>query len=243
MNLEILYQDEHIIAVNKPHGLLVHRTKADFNETQSVVDTLRDELKLTIYTVHRLDKPTSGVLIFALSSEVARSLSEQFAARTVQKKYLAVVRGVPPAEATIDYPLKEELDKMTDKMARKNKPAQVAVTKIRTIVQVELPFEVDKYPTTRYALVEAKPLTGRKHQIRRHLRHINNPIIGDTTHGSGKHNRFFESQFKIRRLLLACTQMTFQHPKTGVELTIKANLSHEFNQVLEKFGWKEYYDS
>lgn len=239
MTLEILYQDNEIIAVNKPHGLLVHRTKADFNEKESVVDYFRDQ-NIKVFTVHRLDKPTSGVLIFALSAEMARSLSEQFLKRTVKKKYLAVVRGTPKAEQVIDHPLKEELDKMTDKMARKDKSAQEAITHIRTLVQVELPVQVDKYPTSRYALVEAKPLTGRKHQIRRHLRHINHPIIGDITHGSSKHNRFFESEFKIRRLLLSCTQMTFQHPKTGVELTINAKLSNEFNHIIERFGWKEY---
>lgn len=239
MELSIIFQDNDLLVVNKPHGLLVHRTKMDFGEKESVVDHLRDK-GLQVFPVHRLDKPTSGVLIFALSSEVARSMSELFAARKVQKKYLAVVRGVPPAEAVIDHPLKEELDKITDKLARKDKPAQEAITHIKTLVQVELPVLVDKYPTSRYSLVEAKPVTGRKHQIRRHLRHINHPIIGDVTHGNSKHNRFFENEFKIRRLLLACTQMTFQHPKTGVELTINANVSSEFNEIIERFGWKEY---
>lgn len=239
MNIEILYQDSEIIAINKPHGLLVHRTKADFNEKESVVDFFRDQ-NIKVYTVHRLDKPTSGVLIFALSSETARELSEQFLNRSVQKKYLAIVRGTPNPEVIIDHPLKEELDKMTDKMARKDKPPQEAITHIRTLANAELPIQVDKYPTSRYSLVEAKPLTGRKHQIRRHLRHINHPIIGDITHGNSKHNRFFESEYKIRKLLLACVKMTFKHPKTGSELTITAQVSPEFRMISEKFGWKDF---
>jgi len=226
MSLEILYQD--------------NKTKMDFGEKESFVDFLLDGMNIKVFPVHRLDKPTSGVLIFALSSEMARVLSEQFLHRKVKKKYLAVVRGTPKPQDTIDHPLREELDKISDKMARKDKPAQEAVTHIKTLAQIELPVQVDKYPTSRYALVEANPVTGRKHQIRRHLRHINHSINGDGTHGNSKHNRVFENEFKIRRLLLTCKQMTFQHPKTDVELTINAQLSSEFNEIIERLGWKEY---
>jgi len=236
MNMEILYQDNDILAINKPHGLLVHKTKLDFNETQSAVDYLREAIG-SVFPVHRLDKPTAGVLLFALSSEMARKLSLEFAERRVKKEYLAIVRGVPKDEVLIDHPLKEEMDDISDKKANKNKPPQDAVTQIQLLSSVELPIQVDKYPTSRYSLVLAKPLTGRKHQIRRHLRHINHPIIGDITHGSGKHNRFFESQFKIRKLLLTCTKMNFTHPRTGIPISIEAPVSEEFQKILTQFNW------
>ena len=240
MEIPILYQDQHIIAINKPHGLLVHRSKMDFHETESAVDYLREKLGQQIFTVHRLDKPTSGVLVFALSSEVAKELSEQFFLKSVKKEYTAIVRGVPADDVVIDHPLKEEKDELSDKKARKDTPPQEAITHVKLLAKVELPIQVDKYPTSRYALVRANPVTGRKHQIRRHLRHINHPIIGDINHGSGKHNRFFENEFKIRRLLLACTQMTFQHPKTGVQLNIKAPLSSDMQNIMIKLGWKDF---
>lgn len=240
MEIPILYQDQDLIIINKPAGLLVHRTKMDFHETESAVDHLREKLGQQIFTVHRLDKPTAGVLIFALSSENAKTLSEQFMNKTVQKEYTAIVRGVPESEVIINHPLKEEKDELSDKKARKDTPPQEAITHVRLIAKVELPYQVDKYPTSRYSLVKANPITGRKHQIRRHLRHINCPIIGDINHGSGKHNRFFENEFKIRKLLLACTQITFQHPKTGVQLNIKADLSDDFKGIMEKLGWKEF---
>lgn len=237
MSLEILFQDQYILAVNKPAGILVHRTKMDFGERESVVNQLRDQIGVQIFPIHRLDKPTSGVLVFALSSEVAKIMSTEFIEHRVQKKYLAVVRGIVKEEITVDHPLKEELDSISDKMAKKDKPAQSAITHFSPLAQTELNFSVDKYPTSRYSLVQAIPVTGRKHQIRRHLRHLNHPIIGDTTHGSSKHNKFFESEFKIKRLLLSCTQMTFTHPKTNVLIKITAPLPEDFQNLLTKLGW------
>lgn len=239
--LTILYRDEHFLAVHKPAGLLVHRTKLDVRESQAALQIVRDQIGQKVFPVHRLDRPTSGALIFALDSISARSMTEKFAAQNVSKKYLAVVRGIPrKSEWVIDYALQEELDAVADSQARENKPAQSAVTEVKVLDQIELPFSVDKYPTSRYALVECRPKTGRKHQIRRHLRHEGHPIIGDITHGTGKHNRFFESQFGIRRLLLACTELSFTHPQSSQPVCIHAPLDSEFKELLRKFKWEKH---
>ncbi len=241
MSLPILYRDENIVVVNKPAGLLVHRTALDRAAIQAAVQIVRDQLGCRVYPVHRLDRPTSGALIFALSSAVARDLSRSFVSRSVTKHYLAVVRGVPKESAfVIDYPLKEELDEICDKMADQAKLAQSAVTGVEVLGRVELPVQVDRYPTSRYSLVKATPVTGRKHQIRRHLRHMGHPIIGDITHGVGKHNRFFEQEFSLRRLLLACTEISFPHPISQIPLTIKAPLAEDFHGLLLKLGWENY---
>lgn len=240
MALSILFHDKNLVAVNKPAGILVHRTKMDFGQTESIVNLLRDQIGAQIFPIHRLDKPTSGVLVFALSSEIAKIMSQEFIERRVHKKYLAVVRGRMNEEISVDHPLKEELDKISDKMAKKDKPAQEALTHFSPLANTELPVSVDRYPTSRYSLVQAMPVTGRKHQIRRHLRHINHPIIGDTTHGSAKHNKFFENEFKTKRLLLACTEMTFTHPKTNIPMTLKAPLSEDFKNLMIKLGWDNH---
>ena len=236
--LELLYRDEHLVAVNKPSGLLVHRSAIDRHETRFALQLVRDQIGQRVYPVHRLDKPTSGVLVFALSPNAARALSEQFAAQQVQKRYLAVVRGYAPEQGVIDHALTEELDKMTDRRARQDKPAQAAETHFLRLATVELPVCVERYPQTRYSLVECMPKTGRKHQIRRHMKHIAHPIIGDAKHGKGVHNRFFQSEYNCHRLLLVCVEMRFQHPLTGAELVLRAELDEAFYTVLTAFGWK-----
>ncbi len=237
MHLSVIYQDNYLVAINKPSGLLVHRSNIDRHETRFALQLLRDQLGQHVYPVHRLDKPTSGVLLFALSSEIARVLSEQFASNNVKKAYLAVVRGYCPEQGTIDHALTEQFDKMTDKRSRRDKPAQQAVTHFKRLATVELPFYVDRYPQSRYSLVEAQPETGRKHQIRRHFKHIAHPIIGDAKHGKGLHNRFFQSQFGCYRLLLACTSMTLTHPVSHEVLPLKAELDQSFTDTLEQLGW------
>ncbi len=239
-NLEILYQDSDYIAVNKPSGMLVHRTKLASRESVAALQVLRNQIGQMVYPVHRLDRATSGVLIFALSPESTTLLAQDFIEKRVMKKYLAIVRGKAPSSCVIDHPLKEELDKISDKKARLDKPAQEAVTEMETLATVDLPFQVDRYPSSRYSLVKASPRTGRKHQIRRHLRHINCPIIGDVNHGVGKHNRFFREHYQNKRLLLACTEVSFQHPKTGTAINIKAPLAADFKMILEKLGWADY---
>ena len=168
--LDILYRDEHIIAINKPSGLLVHRSAIDRHETRFALQILRDQIGQHVYPVHRLDKPTSGVLLFALSSHCAQKLGTLIAANHVKKNYVAIVRGYAPEEGAIDHSLTEEQDACTDKKARKDKPAQDALTHFQRLASIELPVQVDKYPQSRYSLVSCQPVTGRKHQIRRHMK-------------------------------------------------------------------------
>ena len=235
--LDILYQDEYLVAVNKPSGLLVHRSMIDRHETRFALQIVRNQIGQYVYPLHRLDKPTSGVLLFALSPEVARKAGEIFEKGLVDKSYLAVVRGYAPESGVIDHALKEELDKMTDRKARQDKPAQEAVTEFERLATVELPLAIDRYPNSRYSLVKAMPKTGRKHQIRRHMKHIAHPIIGDAKHGKGVHNRYFSEHFSAGRLLLACTEMSLPHPVTGSPLCITAPLDQTFCDLLERFGW------
>ena len=238
--LEILYQDEHLVVVNKPSGLLVHRSMIDRHETRFAMQIVRDQIGQHVFPVHRLDKPTSGALVFALSSEIARKMGEQFQEKGVEKTYLAVVRGVTPECGVIDHALKEKHDKMTDKKARKDKPPQEAVSVYRRLATVELPVQIDRYPQSRYSLVEVKPKTGRKHQVRRHMKHIAHPVIGDAKHGKGNHNRYFAKHLNAGRLLLACTSMSFQHPVTGDDLHITAPLDSVFSELLVRFGWEDF---
>ena len=238
--LEILYQDKALVVVNKPSDLLVHRSMIDRHETRFAMQIVRDQVGQHVFSLHRLDKPTSGVLIFALSSEIAKAAGEQFRNGEVEKTYRAVVRGYTPESGVIDHALKEELDKMTDRKARQDKPAQEALTKYKRLATVELPIQIDRYPNSRYSLVEAYPQTGRKHQVRRHMKHIAHPIIGDAKHGKGNHNRYFAKHFAAGRLLLHCTRMKMQHPVSGELLTFNASLDLTMKQLLERFGWQDF---
>jgi len=235
--LEIIYQDEHIVAINKPSNLLVHRSWIDKEETRFAIQILRDQIGQYVYPVHRLDKPTSGVLLFALSKEVARAISEQMQERAFKKEYIAIVRGYTPQSGEIDYTLKEVLDKMTDAKAQTDKEAQSAVTGYETISQVELPFSVGRYKTTRYSLVSLRPRTGRKHQLRRHMKHLLHPIVGDTKYGRGEHNRFFREQFDAHRLLLHAHKLTFLHPVLNKEMTLSAGVDEVFLDLFAQLGF------
>ena len=234
---EVIYRDEYLVAINKPSGLLVHRSPIDRHETRYALQLVRDQIGQYVYPVHRLDKPTSGVLLFALSSDSARELSRQFAAGGVRKHYLAVVRGHCPHEGCIDYPLREERDRIADRDRRSELPVQNAITRYTRLATVELPLAVERYPQTRYSLVALQPETGRRHQLRRHMKHIGYPLIGDAKHGKGIHNRFFRTQYGCHRLLLACTAMAFVHPASGQPLALQAALDAPFQRVLEAFGW------
>lgn len=233
--LEILYRDEHLVAINKPSGLLVHRSLIDRHETQFAIQLTRDQIGQKVYPVHRLDKPTSGVLLFALDGDTARLLSEQFTNSQVQKTYLAIVRGYTEVSGIIDYPLQEELDKIADALADQDKPAQQAITHYRRLAMVEFPFPVGRYASARYSLLELQPKTGRKHQLRRHMKHIFHPIVGDTTHGDGKQNAFFREQFANQRLLLHASILQLQHPHRRTTLRIEACLPADFQAMADRF--------
>ena len=226
-----------MVAVNKPPGLLVHRSMIDKRETQFAMQIVRDQIGQHVYTVHRLDKPTSGVLLFALSSDVARQLSDAFASNSIEKQYLALVRGYCDDNGDIDYALKEELDKIADKHASRDKDPQSAITKYCTIDKFERPHAVGRYTSARASLVKLLPKTGRKHQIRRHMAHIRHPIFGDTTHGDGKQNRFIRDIYQFKGLALTAISLRLTHPETGELFTIQAPLDSRFSEILEKWGW------
>jgi len=235
--LEIVFQDEHFVAVNKPAGMLVHRSWLDKHETQFVMQTLRDQIGQHVYPLHRLDRPTSGVLIFALSSEVASQVMPMFANHEMEKTYHAIVRGWIEDQGRLDYPLKVELDKIADKHASQDKEAQEAITDYAPVAKTEIPYATSKFPTTRYCIVEMKPLTGRKHQLRRHMAHLRHPIVGDTTHGDGKHNKLFREVYDSNRLLLHASSLKFVHPFTGQALVIKAGVDETWHKLCAEFDW------
>lgn len=237
MSLTILYQDEYLVAVNKPSGMLVHRSFLDRHETEFVMQTLRDQLGQHVFPLHRLDRPTSGVLLFGLSAEVARLMGNT--QQQWQKEYLAVVRGYFPDILRVDYPLKEQLDDIADRDAMPDKPAQSAVTLFECLAQTELPYPSTRYATARYSLIRCLPETGRKHQIRRHLKHVFHPIVGDTTHGDGKQNQLLRDNLGLNRLMLHAWKLKFTHPITQKTVLIVANL-HGFTEILNKleFDWR-----
>jgi tRNA pseudouridine65 synthase len=237
--LEIIYQDAHFVAINKPSGLLVHRSFLDKRETRFAMQMLRDQLGQHVFPVHRLDRPTSGVLLFALSSEDARAMNQLFIDGTIQKRYIALTRGFAPESVVLDKPLKEELDKIADKFADQNKAPQEAITEFRCLHQAALPIPLGKFPTVRYSLVECFPKTGRKHQIRRHLKHLAHPIIGDVNHGDNTQNHFFYEHFQLQRLMLFATTLSFVHPYTNEPICIRANLGPEMLAVCKALGWPE----
>jgi tRNA pseudouridine65 synthase len=227
--LEILYQDDALIAVNKPAGLAVHRSKMVGNTETFLIDVLREQVGGTVYLAHRLDRATSGVLLIARSSEVAAALGEQFMGRDVHKLYLAVVRGWPdPAEGIIDYPLPG---------SRETGPRRDARTDYRRLATVEVPIALGRYPQQRYALVLAAPQTGRFRQIRKHMAHIHHPVIGDCQHGRSDHNRLYKQYFSCHRLLLHAWRLRFRHPVDGRPMALEAPLDDAFDSLLNRFGW------
>lgn len=235
MKLEILYLDENLVAINKPSGLLVHRSEIDSRETLFALQLLRNQLGQRVYPVHRLDKPTSGVLLFALNSETASLMVEQWRQRDVEKRYIAVTRGYMPETLHLDYAMAPPIDKYA-----KNeyvKPPQEAITDFERLATVEIDVEIDKYPQSRYSLVEVMPKTGRKHQIRRHLKHISHPIIGDARYGKGRHSRYFRDHFDAGRLLLHAWQLSFLHPYTNKPMNLFAGLDKPMKGLLERFDW------
>lgn len=235
---ELIYEDEHLIAAYKPEGWLVHRSDIDRHETQILLQYLRDLTGCHLYPVHRLDKPTSGVLVFAKSGEVAAALQAQLDSETSTKQYLAVCRGYCPEQGVIDHPLPPVADfKHQRKRPKSELPRQEAITHFRRLATVELPFEVDRYPCSRYSLVEVELITGRRHQIRRHFKHIHHPLIGCPKYGKSTHNRFFAEQLQCARLMLHAYRLRIQHPVTNAPLDLRANPRGCFHTLMQEFGW------
>ncbi|MBR9885390.1 MAG: tRNA pseudouridine(65) synthase TruC [Oceanospirillales bacterium] len=239
---QILFEDDWIIAVDKPAGLLVHPSWIAPAKTPNLVSWLRERYPgEKIHTVHRLDRATSGVILFTRNKDVAHALQTAFSERQVLKRYLCVVRGWTDEFGEIDYALKPIHDRIADAHANPDKPAQEAVSSFRRLGCVELPIAIGRYPVARYSLVEVCPKTGRKHQIRRHMKHIFHPLVGDTKHGEGRHNRLFREHFGLHRLLLMATEITFTHPVTKEEIAVKAPVSDEVDRLFSEFGWQGLY--
>ncbi len=235
--LDILFRDDHYVVIDKPSGLLVHRSPIDKRETRFALQILRNQIGQHIYPIHRLDKPTSGVMIFALHSEAASAMADVINSEKVNKTYWAVVRGYAPEEGFIDHALSYQADDYADRDRRVLPEPQSAQTHFRRLATVELPIFVDRYPQSRYSWVELKALTGRRHQLRRHMKHIGHPIIGDARHGKGVHNRFFRSEYGADRLLLMARELSWQHPITGQQITCQATLDEAFSRVFNAFDW------
>lgn len=225
--LEIVYQDEFLIAMNKPHGLLVHKSSIAQDTNQFAVQLLRDQIGQRVYPLHRLDRKTGGILLFALQEELNGVMQKQFAENKIHKQYQAIVRGYTPDNMEIDYPLKRE-----------DGVVQEAFTRLHTLGRVEQPFAVGKHPTSRYSMVLLEPETGRMHQLRKHMAHVFHPIIADRPHGCNKQNKFFLDHFGMNTMLLHASQLTFTHPVTGVQQRITANYQPEFQRMYDTLGFQ-----
>jgi len=225
--LELLYLDDRLCAIAKPSGIMVHRTGISTDRI-FLIDLLRERLGRRIWTVHRLDRATSGVLLFALDVEMAADMGRLFEAGAISKRYLAVVRGWLDESGEIDKPLRGARNKTRD-----------ALTRYRRLATAELPVAVPPHETARYSLAEIEPKTGRTHQIRRHLNHISHPIVGDVNHGDRRHNRLFRARFGCYRLLLHAVSLEFEHPATDRSLEIQAMPSDDFVEVGSALGWSD----
>jgi tRNA pseudouridine65 synthase len=225
--LEIVYEDPYLIAVNKPHGLFVHRTVLDYTATEFALQMVRDMVGNHVYSIHRLDRKTAGVLLFAKDKAIQSQLAKMFIQKEIDKKYLAIVRGYTPDLGTIEYPLVTEDGKIQD-----------AITHYTTISRTEIPFSSGKFATSRYSLIEVNPETGRMHQIRRHMSHIFHPIIADRPHGCNKQNRFFIQQYKMDTMMLHASRLTFTHPINLNRTELCAKTHDEFNRMISTLGFE-----
>ena len=223
--LDILYLDDYLAIVHKPAGWLVHRTPLDKGESRFVLQTLRDQIGQHVWPVHRLDKGTSGVLVFALNAEVARTLGQAFEmGEGLHKTYRAIVRGWPLPEGWIDHALK----RMPDDMRSEREEIQPAQTRYQTLRRGALPIAQGQFPSLRWAEVQLQPLTGRRHQLRRHMKHIAHPIVGDATHGKGPLNRAVAADVGVTRLWLHALRLDMRHPVSGQALGVDAPCGEEW---------------
>jgi tRNA pseudouridine65 synthase len=229
--LPILFEDEQLVVIDKPAGLLVHRTNQAYGEEENALIQLRDQLGTWVAPVHRLDRATSGCLLFAKNEQVLPSLKALFMDRAIEKRYLCIVRGIPSQpDGLIDHPLTSE----------RSGKLQEAQSKYRVLQESEQPFDsTGRYPTSRYSLLEVELLTGRTHQIRRHLAHIRHYILGDRKHGDNKQNSYFETHFGLQNLLLHSWKLDFTHPLTQDSLQLTCVPPPYFQAIAEKLGWSK----
>lgn len=228
----ILYRDEYFIAVFKPAGLIIHRSKLTLPHEPVLMQAVRDQIGQFVYPMHRLDRPTAGIVLFGLNSEAAGRLGQLFIDRKIDKYYQALVRGHVDARFTIDRPLREKFGEDWEKGSTDDNPEQSAVTHFTRIEDYEVPWPMAGFETSRYSLLEIKPVTGRWHQIRRHLNHIAKPVIGDHRHGDHRHNQLMYERTGVYRMLLSAVRLDFRHPYTNELVTIATNRGSGFDQVV-----------
>lgn len=222
--LEIVYEDDFIIAINKPAGLLVHRSKLARDVKEFALQILRDQVGYQVTPIHRLDRKTSGILLFAKEQENVHLFQMALQEAETQKRYVAFVRGYFPEEILVDYPLINDSAKK-----------QEAVTQFRLLKHIEIPLPFGKFQTSRYSVIEAFPKTGRMHQIRKHLNHLRHPIIGDRPHGCNKQNALFLREFNLDKMLLHAEELRIKHPFLEEELVVKAGLPEHFEEIVGIF--------
>ena len=229
LSLPLLHLDDHLAVIDKPAGLLVHRTAIDAHEEDAALQRLRDQLGRPVWPAHRLDRGTSGVLVFALSAEVASLLGVALAERRTHKRYLALVRGWPAADAgVVDHPLARDPE-----LPSAGQPHLDAQTEWSCLRRQDVPVSTDpRFATTRLALLACEPVQGRRHQIRRHLKHLAHPIVGDANHGKGPLNRALAAHFGRQRLWLHAQRLTLTHPITGAALALEAPPGPEWDPFL-----------
>ncbi len=227
---DILLCDEHLLVVNKPAGVPVHGSRMLEGRPDTLLAMARAATGRMVHAAHRLDRPVSGALLLAFDRETLATLGLAFEQRRIQKRYLAVVRGWTEAEGHVDHPLRPPRDER-----RVGDEAREARTRFRRIARVELPYAVRPYSTARYSLLELEPETGRRHQLRRHMKHISHHLVGDTTYGKGEHNRMFRDAFGCTRLLLHSRSLAFEHPVSGREVTVTAPLDDAFGEIVDLF--------
>ncbi|MDC0584567.1 pseudouridine synthase [Bacteroidales bacterium] len=222
MDLKIIYRDEYLIAIDKPHGLLVHRSKYARDAKVFALQELRNQIDQHVYPCHRIDRKTSGVLLFALDENTNSLMQQQFAGTGVEKQYHAIVRGHTPDKGTIDYALINEQGKQQD-----------ALTHYVTLKRFEIDVPLGKFNTSRYSLVEVYPQTGRMHQIRKHFAHIFHPIVGDRPHGCNKQNKLFKERWNMISMMLHARKLEFMHPILKKTICLSATYSEEFMETME----------
>ncbi|MGH8498480.1 MAG: pseudouridine synthase [Methylococcales bacterium] len=221
--IEVLYRDDYIAVVNKPAGLMAHSSALARGEDDFLHDRLREQFDCKIYLIHRLDRATSGCLLIAFDNPSASALGKQFMTRDVEKNYLAICRGWPEESFTVDY----DLDGGPGKPEKKT-----AITEFKRLATAEIELASAHHESSRYALMQCTPYTGRFRQIRRHLKHLSHHLIGDTSHGDGRHNRNFR-MMGVHRMLLHAHKLVFNHPVTAKRLEVMAGLDGEFIKALQ----------
>lgn len=237
-NIRIYYQDEYLVVIEKPAGFHVHTPESMIREGKSIWKNnisllLKKQLSKEVYTVHRLDKATSGVMVFALSSEVARQMQDLFIRRLIKKTYICLVRGWVEGDGSISDPLTADLE---------DGPLVQAETSFSSIHRFSLNHSLGRYQQVRYTLLQVEPKTGRRHQIRRHFKKISHPLIGDTTHGDGKHNRLWRELIEPGKMVngslyLKAYSLSFLHPVTGEQIYFRTRWNKSWHRLFEICGF------